>query len=111
MKCHVVNVAKSATLAIYEYAQMIQTDKPIAAAQWLERLWDQIRSLETFPHRNPVSEQESRPLGFEVRKIPFGNYLPLYRIDEDKERVEVIRFRHAARLPEGILEPDLDSDD
>jgi len=111
MKTFVVNVAKSAALAMYEQAQFINVDKPVAASMWLERLWDKIKSMENFPHRNPVVEQEGQALGFEVRKLLFGNYLILYRIDEAEQRVEVIRFRHAARLPESVSEPDLDSDD
>ncbi len=110
MKTYVVIVAKTATLAMDEQARLIMADKPIAAAKWIDRLWDKIESLETFPHRNPVSEEESRVLGFEVRKLLFGAYLIFYRIQEEKVRVEVVRFRHAARLPENVFEPAPDSD-
>lgn len=110
MKSYLVIVAKTAIVAIDEQAQLIMRDKPLAAAKWVERLWDKIESLQSLPHRNSVSEEESRVLGFHVRKLIFGTYFIFYRIHEEKVRVEVVRFRHAAQLPENMIEPDVNLD-
>lgn len=37
--------------------------------------------------------------GVELRRVVFGVYLIVYRVEEKNQEVQVYGFRHAARLP------------
>lgn len=100
MKTYAVRLTLSAEQEIDEQVRFIAADKPNAATNWLERLSDAISDLGYLPERNPVSESESASEGCEVRKLVFGNYFIYYHIVEKENAVDVLRFRHAARLPE-----------
>ena len=55
---------------------------------------DKIETLEMFPGRYPIAP-ESRDCLFEIRMLIYGDYLILFRINNDV--VEVLHFRHGAR--------------
>ncbi len=111
MTTYQVEIMPDALVEIREQTKFIAADNARAAEAWLTRLFHCIAELSVFPNRNPVSKEYSSHVGDEIRQVVFGNYLVIYPINEVRQVVEVVRFRHAARLPEGILEPDLDSDD
>ncbi len=49
------------------------------------------KSLRTFPQR--LGSFAKRP---NIRKLPYGNYLIFYKIDEEARTVEILRFWHSA---------------
>ena len=65
---------------------------------WLKRLFEFTEGLYTMPKRHPVAVPESAEMKREIRRIVFGNYLLFYHVDGDHGRVNVLRFRHAARI-------------
>ena len=56
-------------------------------------------SLDVSPKRFPVAELESTIANLEVGKVAFGNYLAFYHVDDTKHEVQLLGFRHTARLP------------
>jgi len=68
---------------------------------WLTGLLDQIASLNEWPHRSPIAQVESAARGIEIRKMNFGDYVVFYRVDDSSQAVEVLSFRHSARLVDG----------
>ena len=68
-------------------------------AGWLNELLDVMDSLDISPKRFPVATLESAIAGLELRKAVFGNYLTFYHVDDVKREVQLLGFRHGARLP------------
>jgi hypothetical protein len=71
---------------------------PQTAERWINRVYDIIATLDAFPSRNALAE-ENRYRDYEIRRQVIGNYLALYSIDEEAATVHVIGFRHGHRLP------------
>lgn len=72
---------------------------PSRISAWLSDLFDLVDSLDEFPHRYPVAELESVICGIQLRKVVFGDYLAFYHVDDDNRIVQLLGFRHGARLP------------
>lgn len=72
---------------------------PDRLAAWHTRLFDLIDSLGDMPSRFPVSQLTSDAVGYEVRRANFGDYAVYFRIDTQKQLVEIVAFRHAAQQP------------
>lgn len=69
------------------------------ALAWEARLDAAVQGLANLPGYG-VDEDASARLGYEVRKLVFeGTYLIHYRREEQGGVVQVINFRHGARLP------------
>ena len=66
---------------------------------WLNKLLDLMDSLDVSPTRFPIAELESMIAGLELRRVVFGNYLAFYHVDDVKYEVQLLGFRHSARLP------------
>ena len=79
----------------------IARDSMINALAWERRLRAAIDTLgET--HGHAVDEEASARSGRPVRKLVFERtYLIFYRVDEVKARIDVVNFRHGARVPRG----------
>jgi hypothetical protein len=72
------------------------------ALAWESRLCLAIKDISTLPTRNPIDEQASARIGQQVRKLVFERtYLLFYRISQEKRSVDLLNFRHGARLPRG----------
>ncbi len=85
-------MAEEDTAAIWDY---IAQDNPDAATAFIERLEEQISSLEHYPERcPPVPENEL--LGTAYRHLLFGNYRTIFKIAG--ARVIIMRIIHGARL-------------
>jgi len=65
--------------------------------EWLIKLYELTDSLSQWPRRAPMAEAESAEVGFEIRKLVFGDYLIFYRVDESRACVDVLHFRHATQ--------------
>ncbi len=75
------------------------------AKRWLKGLWDKIDSLEKWPKRFSLAQENNyRP--YEIRQLTYGDYLILFTIDENRHVVYVIGFRHGKQQPQTILLPD-----
>ena len=61
----------------------------------VNRIRESIRNLERFPKRNPpVPYEPWASLG--MRRLNVDNYAVLYLVDEDRERVEIVRIPYGA---------------
>lgn len=99
MKSYRVIIAPVAAKSIGECARYIAEigRKPETAARWVERVYERIASLEAFPQRHSLA-QENEHRDYEIRQQIIGNYVVLYSIDEDIAAVHVIGFRQGQRL-------------
>jgi toxin ParE1/3/4 len=80
---------------IAEIWDYIAQDHPDSAAALIQRLEEQIFTIEAFPGRCPlVSENEC--LGTAYRHLLFGNYRTVFKIIGT--RVIILRVIHGARL-------------
>jgi hypothetical protein len=100
MKTYRVIVAPVAAKSIGECARYIAEvgRKPETAAKWVERVYERIASLEAFPQRHTLA-QENGQRNYEIRQQIIGNYVVLYSIDEAQAEVHVVGFRQGQRLP------------
>ena len=81
-----------AALDLREIAAFIARDNPARAVSFTAELRDRADALGAFPQAWP-----SRPeLGADIRMMPAGRYIVLFR--ETAEAVIVIRILHAARM-------------
>ena len=65
--------------------------------RWYDDLFDLLNSLNEMPKRFAVDPLLSKRIGFEIRKLNYGDYLIFYRIVEHKQHVELVHFQHGAR--------------
>lgn len=97
---YTVFVTETTKEQIALYAQYISEvcGAPETAQRWIERVYLAIRSLDHHPSRCELAAENSYR-DYEIRRLRIGRYLALYTIDETKQIVYVIGFRHGARLP------------
>lgn len=95
-----VVVAPVAAEKIAQYGNYIaeQSGSVEVAQRWVDRVYDAIETLEVFPRRFALAEEDAHR-SYEIRRLIFGNYLALYTIDDVRKTVKVVGFRHGARLP------------
>ena len=72
----------------------IALQNPSAAERMGNLLLDAALSLHKFPERGRIVPEFKRP---ELREIIFRSYRIIYRVNDAKRSVEVIRIWHAAR--------------
>ena len=99
-----VHIAADVQNAILEQAMFIASDSVDRALVWKDQLQLRIEKLEHMPTAYPVSELESVRVGFEVRKLNFGDYLIYFRVLEVEGEVIVVGLRHGAMMPPGELD-------
>ena len=92
---YVVNIGPIAEKDLEEIWSYIAADSPQAAAAFMDELFQQLRTLQTFPLRCPLIA-ENEDLGASYRHLLFGEYRTIFRVDVDT--VEVLRVIHGARL-------------
>jgi plasmid stabilization system protein ParE len=70
------------------------------ALAWEDRLRTEIMRIGSVPTGYPVDEAATGRLGEEVRKMVFEKtYLVFYRVHTERRAIELLNFRHGARLP------------
>ena len=85
-----------------EIWEHIAQDKPEAAATFIQRLEEQIGTLERFAERCPLVP-ENELLGAAYRHLLYGNYRTIFKMVGS--RVIILRVLHGARLLDiGMLE-------
>jgi toxin ParE1/3/4 len=72
----------------------IAEDDPEAASRFGASLLDHVDLLARFPRIGSVVGKRSR-----VRKLLHSPMLVYYRVDEDMRLIEILHFRHGARMP------------
>ena len=72
----------------------------------VNRIRDAVKKLDRFPKRNPpVPYEPWASLG--MRRLNVDNYAVLYLVDEDNERVEIVRIPFGARDLDKFFEEEM----
>jgi plasmid stabilization system protein ParE len=104
MKRMKVSIPPEVQKQILEQVLYIATDSIKNALAWEDRVRATINSIGELPP-HAVDEDASRRVGETIRKVVFEKtYLIHYRINDATDTVEIVNFRHGARLP-GRREP------
>ena len=82
---------------IWDY---IAQDNPANAEPFIQKLTEQIKTLEAFPEHCPLIA-ENRILGTFYRHLIYGHYRTIFRITDQK--VIILRIIHGARLLDSML--------
>lgn len=100
MKSYRVILSPTVQDQIWEQVKFIAVDSIDHALNWEDRLRREVLNLGTMPRRYPVNQAASERSGEPVRKMVFERtYLLFYRINLESRSVEILNFRHGARLP------------
>jgi plasmid stabilization system protein ParE len=76
----------------YEEARFIAEDKPEAALQWLDALFDSTDRLATFPESGAIVPELALP---EFRQLLFRSHRVIYRVEA--KRVAILTVRRTNR--------------
>lgn len=87
--------ARRDIVEIGEYVSKV-LGNPQAAHRLVSSFIEEGKGILTFPYANPVYIS-SRPLKYEYRKLLVKNYLMVYRVDETRKLVIVVRIIYAKR--------------
>ncbi len=66
------------------------------AEKQVNRIRDAVKTLERYPKRNPPVPYEPWA-GLGMRRLNVDNYAVLYIVNEEHERVEIVRIPYGAR--------------
>ena len=100
MKRLQVHVSDSVKPQIREQLLYIAQDSIDNAPAWEDRLLEALQGLGDF-YNHAVDEEAVARVGGTVRKLVFEKtYLIHYEVNEANRVVEVLNFRHGARLPQ-----------
>jgi hypothetical protein len=96
---YAVEVSDTAWIAIAVQARHIAENAgaPGPAARWLERIWQAIESLERWPRRASLAEEDAM-VDYEVRRLTVDEQLLLFTIDNSRSTVLSVGLRHGKRL-------------
>lgn len=89
-------ISKRAAADLEGIHAYVEHDSDQNAAHLIGTLFMAMETLGELPHRYPVHSGVRQP-GRVVRRMPVGNYLVYYRIDEPTKAVQILHVRHAAR--------------
>ena len=100
MKRYAVELTEAALAAITDQAHYIKVvqQAPLNAERWLRRVWDVVDSLEQFPRRGALAE-ENDDVDYEVRQLLVGSPALLFTVDDEQNMVWVIALRGEGQLP------------
>lgn len=85
---------------VRDIASYIALDKPSAAVQWAEKIFDSVERLKEFPDSGRIVPEINRN---EIREIVLGNYRVIYKTKPKEILVLVVKSYHQ-RLEEGEIE-------
>lgn len=71
---------------------------PQTAEKWWHKALASIDTLEAFPNRCRYAA-ENRLSKFTLRVLEVDSCLFIYRVDEEKQTVRILRMRHGRRMP------------
>lgn len=78
-----------------EVAEYIAQDRPIAAEQWVERIFGAVERLHDFPLSGRMVPEVGRE---EIREVIEGDFRIIYRVEP--EQLSVLTLRHARQVTE-----------
>jgi len=84
----------------HEQARYIAEDKPAAALQWLDGLFDSTSRLATFPESGSVVPEIGLP---EYRQLSYGAHRVIYQVEPNRISILTVR-RSKQRLDISSLE-------
>jgi plasmid stabilization system protein ParE len=90
-----VRITRTAERDVENIWSFIAQDSPEEASRFIDRLEDQIATLERFPERCPLIP-ENEILGTRYRHPLYGSYRSVFRVRG--KTVYVLRIIHGARL-------------
>jgi toxin ParE1/3/4 len=106
MKIVYTHTARQDLREIYEYIAFTLL-VPETARSLTGKIMADIRSLETFPERNPLYKDEPwHSQG--VRFLPVKNYLVFYTVNNETETVSIARILYGGRDISKQLEEDIE---
>ena len=94
MQTYEINIPPFVEELIKEQAYFIATDKPSVAMKWVDRIYNEIYSLEQFPKRCSIAPEDPF-INFEVRHLIIGEYRVLFSVKEDI--VRILDFKASAQ--------------
>jgi toxin ParE1/3/4 len=90
---YTVVFSKSADKDIVNIVKHVAAENPQAAKKLGSNLLDLALSLDSMPYRGSKVKKRRG-----ILKLIHGNYLIYYRINENKRTVEILSFKHGARM-------------
>jgi len=73
---------------VFEIAEYIALDKPSAAADWVDTVFESVKRLKEFPRSGRVISEIQLD---EFREIILDNYRIIYRIEEKQVSILTVR--------------------
>lgn len=100
MITYTVCIAERAVESIESYRRFIALDRmaPLSAQRWVDKVFDEIGGLASFPKRCPLAPENPKT-AYEVRMRVVGKYLILFHVDDARQTVWVLGFRHGHQRP------------
>jgi toxin ParE1/3/4 len=90
---YTVVFSKNADKDIINIVKHVAAENPQAAKKLGSNLLDLALSLDSMPYRGSKVKKRRG-----VLKLIHGNYLIYYRVNEKKRTVEILSFKHGARM-------------
>ena len=90
---YTVIFSKSADKDVINIVKHVAAENPQAAKKLGSNLLDLALSLDSMPYRGSKVKKRRG-----VLKLIHGNYLIYYRVNENKRTVEILSFKHGARM-------------
>jgi toxin ParE1/3/4 len=76
-----------------EISEYIAQDNPLAAAKWVETLFDKVQLLKSSPKSGRIVPEIQRE---DIRELIYGNYRIIYRVEKDK--ISMLTVRHGKQI-------------
>ena len=93
-----VILADPAFLDVEDAVDFIRADSPVNARQWLADFWMAVATLKEFPFRHALIP-EAESIGIPYRSLFVHAHRLIFRVDEERATVYVVRVCHGARKP------------
>ncbi|MGM0906171.1 MAG: type II toxin-antitoxin system RelE/ParE family toxin [Pseudomonadota bacterium] len=77
---------------VEDIAQYIAEDKPSAAVEWVERIFDTVERLSDFPESGRVVPEVG---GRRIREVIFGSYRIIYSV---RDQIDILTVRRSSQL-------------